>query len=219
MCGEGEMLEPDVTITDYILAVQCLCFALLIYRKAANFPWIFLFGSLSSASLMGGTVHGFLPDESSLAYAILWRLTLISIGGMTLAGWYVGSAFFINKPAAEWIRKVAIAQFCLFSAIIIFYSQQFLLAALNYLPSAFFLFALFLRGYFKTKERAYLFGVVSIALTFLGSFIQIAKVSLHPIYFNHNALYHVIQFIAICLLFIMARYNITRGKYESGHYH
>ena len=57
------MLEPDVTITDFILAVQCLCFAVLIYRKSDNIPWLLLFGSLGIASLIGGVVHGFLCDE------------------------------------------------------------------------------------------------------------------------------------------------------------
>ena len=206
------MLEPDVTITDYILAAQCLCFALFIYKKSENIPRLLLFGSLASAALLGGTVHGFLPDTSSPTYAILWRLALISLGGMTLAGWYIGSGFLKSKQAAGWIKKAALAQFFLFGAIILFHSQQFLLAALNYLPAAIFLFAVFLRDYFKTKEKAFLWGVIGILLTFLGSFIQITKISLHPVYFNHNALYHVIQFVAICLLFVTAQRDITREK-------
>ena len=211
------MLELDVTITDYILAAQCTCFALLIYKKSANIPWLFLFGSLSAASLIGGTVHGFLPDESTFAYAVLWRLTLISIGAMPLAGWYVGSSLLRSQQVAKWIRRAALAQFCVFSAIILFYSQQFLLAALNYLPTAVFLLIVFLHAYFKTKERAYLFGVASILLTFVGSFVQIAKISLHPIYFNHNALYHVIQFVAICLLFVTAQSDQRKKNNDKRH--
>ena len=119
------MLEPDVAITDYILAVQCLCFTLLIYRTSIHTPWFLLFGSLSAASLTGGTVHGFLPDKSSLAYVVLWRATLISIGALALAGWYVGSAFLKNKQMAGWVRRAAIVQFFLFCMGILFYSQQF----------------------------------------------------------------------------------------------
>jgi hypothetical protein len=211
------MLEPDVTITDYILAAQCLGLALLIYRKSANMPWLLLFGSLGAASLIGGTVHGFFPDESSLAYAILWRLTLLSIGGTAFAGWYVGSAFLKDKRMAAWIEKAAIAEFLLFSAIVIFYSQLFLLAALNYLLAVIFLIVVFLCGYFKTKEKAFLFGLASMAFTLLGSFVQIAKISLHPDYLNHNALYHAIQFIAIWLLFFAALWDIKDETEQQYH--
>ncbi len=213
------MLEPDVTITDYILAAQCLCFALLIHKKSPNSPWLFLFGSLCIASLAGGTVHGFLPEETSLAYAISWRSTLIAIGAMALAAWYVGVAFLSKKLVTQWIKKGAIAQFFLFTLIILFYSQQFLLAALNYLPAVIFLFIIFMREYFRIKERALLFGAASIILTFAGSFIQIAKISLHLQYFNHNALYHVIQFVALCLLFMTARWDVTRRKKHEKRHH
>ncbi len=206
------MLEPDVTITDFILAVQCLCFAVLIYRKSANIPWLLLFGSLGIASLIGGVVHGFLCDEVSFAYGVLWRFVLVSIGGMALAGWYVGSRFLKNKHAVGWIRKAAIAQFFLLNILILFYSQQFLLAALNYLPVAIFLLVVFLRRYFETRARAFLFGIASILLTFVGSFVQIAEISLSPIYFNHNALYHAIQFVAIWLLFFTARWDIEKEE-------
>lgn len=212
------MLEPDVTITDYILSGQCFLFALLIYRKSATMPWLFLFGTLSVASLTGGTVHGFFPNESAFGYALLWRTTLIAIGAMALAAWYVGVAFLRNKPFTEWIKKAAIAQFLLFTVIILFYSQRFLVAALNYLPALIFLLIIFTRGYFKTKERALLSGVTSIVLTCVGSFVQIAKISLHSQYFTHNALYHAIQFVALCLLFSTARWDITKRR-QDGKYH
>lgn len=214
MPGEGGMLEPDVTTTDYILTVQCFWFSMLVCRKSINLPWLLFFGSLSIASLAGGTTHGFFSDETLVSYAILWRATLIAIGAVALAGWYVGAAFLRNKKVAWWIKKISIVQFSLFTSVILFYSQQFLLAAINYLPVAFFLFFVFIRSYFKTNERAPLCGAIGIILTFIGSFIQIAKISLHPQYFNHNALYHAIQFIAICLLFVTARWDIMRGEYE-----
>jgi hypothetical protein len=208
------MLEPDVTITDYILTAQCLSFAVLVYKKSINLPWLLFFGSLSIASLAGGTTHGFFSDETLVSYAILWRTTLIAIGAVALAGWYVGAAFLRNQKIAWWIKKISIVQFSLFTAVILFYSQQFLLAAVNYLPAAFFLFFVFIRSYLKTKEKAPLYGALGVILTFIGSFIQIAKISLHPQYFNHNALYHAIQFVAICLLFVTARWDIMRGEYE-----
>jgi hypothetical protein len=162
--------------------------------------------------LAGGTVHGFLSEEASTAYAVLWRLTLIAIGAMTWAAWGIGRQFIHSVRARKWIERGAILQFCLFSSVILFHSQQFLLAELNYLPAAIFLLIVFLRKYFVTKEKALLFGVVGMAVTFAGSFVEIARISLHPQYFDHNALYHTILFIALCLLFITAQWDVTRGR-------
>jgi uncharacterized protein DUF6962 len=208
------VLEPDVTITDFILAIQCFCFAALIYRRSTNVPWLLLFGSLSIASLAGGITHGFLSDEQSSSYAILWRAALIAIGVVALAGWQIGAGFLHNKKVARWIKQLAAVQFFLFALTTLFYSQRFLLAALNYLPAALFLFVVFARSYLKTSERAPFLGAAGIFLTLTGSFIQIAKIPLHPQYFNHNAFYHAIQFSAICLLFVTARWDIARRGYE-----
>jgi hypothetical protein len=205
------MLEPDVAITDYILAAQGFCFAILIYRKSINLPWLLLFGSLAVASFTGGTVHGFFSDESSLISSLLWKITLIAIGAVALAGWHVGTAFLRNRHVAWWIEKIAFAQFYFFTAFVLFYSQQFFLAALNYLPTAIFLLAIFTREYHRKKLNAPLFGAFGIVLTFLGTSVQFAKIPLHPLYFNHNALYHAIQFVATCLLFATAQWDITQG--------
>lgn len=184
---------------------------MLFYRKSANFPWLLLFGILSAASFLGGTVHGFLPDESSTGYGVLWRLSLISTGGVALAGWYIGADLLQNRSIAAWIKKAALLQFILFAAVVNFYSQKFLFAALNYLPAALFLLIIFTRGYLKTRLPAFWWGALSIVLTFVGSFVQIARIALHPDYFNHNALYHAIQFVAICLL-VTAAWTIEEGK-------
>lgn len=208
------MLEPDVTITDFILAIQCFWFALLLYKRPINLPWLLLFGSLSLAALTGGITHGFSSDEQSTGFAILWRGALIAVGAMALAGWHIGAGFLHHKTVARWIKQLAAIQFLLFAVVISFYSQSFLLAALNYLPTAVFLFFVFVRSYFKTNESAPFSGAISILLTLLGSFVQIAKISLHPQYFNHNALYHAIQFIAICFLFVTARWDIARRSHE-----
>ena len=91
-----------------------------------------------------------------------------------------------------------------------FYSQKFLVAAINYLPSACFLLLIFVHGFLSTRKKTYAYGIMGVVLIFLGSFVQIAKISLHPIYFNHNALYHMIQFIAVWLLFLVARWKLSK---------
>ena len=206
------MLEPVVTITDYIISIQCLYMSVYVFRKMASIPWVLLFGSLGAASLVGGTVHGFLPDEASLAYAILWRLVLIFIGVAALAEWYVGCAFLKNMRVTSIIRKLAIFQFFVFSYVIIIHSQSFVLEAVNCLPPSLFIIVVFCRGYAVTDNKNFIFGASGVILSLFGSFIQAEGVSLHHVYFNHNALYHVIEFFSIYLLFIMARWTLSSAR-------
>jgi len=39
----------------------------------------------------------------------------------------------------------------------------------------------------------------------LASYLQQRGVGLHPIYFNHNALYHALQAVALLLIFVARR--------------
>ena len=38
-----------------------------------------------------------------------------------------------------------------------------------------------------------------------GQFLQQLRVGIHPVYFNHNALYHAIQGIALVMIYMGAR--------------
>jgi hypothetical protein len=38
-------------------------------------------------------------------------------------------------------------------------------------------------------------------LTLVAAAVQQARIALHPTYFNHNALYHLLQAIALFLIF------------------
>jgi hypothetical protein len=44
-----------------------------------------------------------------------------------------------------------------------------------------------------------------VALSFVAAAVQQTETSLHPLYFNHNALYHLIQAFALLLIFLAAR--------------
>jgi hypothetical protein len=48
-------------------------------------------------------------------------------------------------------------------------------------------------------------GIAGVALTFVAAAVQHGRIGLHPRYFNHNALYHLIQAFALLLIFLAAR--------------
>lgn len=207
--------EPDVTFTDYGLAIECALFTYLIYRQRDPLQTLrnhfaLFFGSVGAAALAGGTVHGFFLDGSTTGYAILWPATLIAIGVSAFAGWVIGTKLLFSPSAARNIWILAAAEFVAYCIVVLFINQTFMVAVINYLPAALFLSVALAIVYARLRQRPVLVGLAGMALTFVAAGVQQAGIALHPVYFNHNALYHLIQAVALLMIFWAARWLVAR---------
>jgi hypothetical protein len=203
--------EPDVTITDYGLAIECAVFAYLLSRQTdRGHPlktWLTVFfGSIALASFTGGTVHGFFLNEKTAGYAILWPATLIAIGVTALMAWTIAASILLSPKMARWISAAAAVGFALYALAVLFLIQEFWIAIAVYLSSVIFLLVALSLAYLRTQDKKLLIGVLGLGLTFVAALVQQAQISLDPIYFNHNAFYHLIQGIALFMIFWAARF-------------
>jgi hypothetical protein len=209
------MTEPDVTLTDYGLTIECALFAFLLFcygdRSAPLRPWFILFfASIGAAALGGGTVHGFFADTDTLGYRIVWPSTLIAAGLTAMATWIIGAKLWLSENLARTISMLAIFEFTVYSITVVFFTQSFLVVVVNYLPATLFLLTIFYLLYSHMRTPELRAGFVGLVLTLVAAAVQIAAIPLHPIYFSHNALYHVIQAIALLMIFRAARWLIQR---------
>lgn len=199
------MNQPDVTLTDFALALESAIFFVLIARlpvpSKLRKPTLVLFLSLSLSALAGGISHGYLYDPSTIAAQACWRATLIFIGGVALSCWWLCSAFLSGRKA-YFLTQVALIEFFAYVIFVSTVRQNFGYAILNYLPPVTFLLVVLLWRAREPEMRNALWAAAGLALTFVAAGIQQMKIALHPDYFNHNALYHLVQGIAIALLFI-----------------
>jgi len=195
------MTEPDVAFTDYALAIECMLFAHLVRRREDAL----FFGSAAVASLAGGTVHGFFLDGRTLGNAILWRITLIAIGSTAASAWAIGARVLFPAPTARRITIAAAAAFAAYCVVTLLITQDFRAALVFYLPAAVFLLIVLSTAYARARERGILVAVAGLGLMFIAAAVQQMKIALHPTYFNHNALYHLIQALALWLLFLGLR--------------
>lgn len=207
--------EPDVTITDYGLALESGFFAWLLWRERNSEQplreWFVLFFCATSiASLTGGTVHGFFFDQETTTSNILWSITLIAIGCAALAAWNIGARILLSQKATRWISRAAIMGLAVYVSMVLLGSQAFAVAIINYLPPAIFLLMAFLLTYARTRNRAALLGAGGMLLTFVAAGAQQIGIALHPRYFTHNAVYHVIQGLSLLMMFGCARGYIRR---------
>ncbi|MFV1998001.1 MAG: hypothetical protein ACC641_08300 [Acidiferrobacterales bacterium] len=207
------LLEPDVTLTDFALAVECALFVVLLsvtsrWGLPYQTAFVFFFACNSLASFFGGLVHGYYPDRHRGPGAWFWRGSLLTLGASTIAVWAIGSQLLFSPDVTKFITAGAIGAFLIYAYFLVTRFPPFFWAVLFYLPAVFFLLAAFVITYSRSGEQAMLFGLIGALLTLLAAIIQRLKIGLHPRHFNHNALYHVVQAIAFLMIFLAARQMI-----------
>jgi len=218
------MTEPDVTLTDYALALEGILFLVLLQRGRAR-PWglrswfSLFFASVSAASLCGGTVHGFFLDEQTLGHTILWPTTLLMIGVTALSAWAIGAKLLFSRRVARWVLVVAVLQFAFYCIVVLFRTEEFWVAILDNLPAVLFLIIALGLTYRREKQRSLLLAAGGLALNLVAALLQQLGIGIHPVYFNHNALYHVLQAVALFLFFLGSRWLVCAKKGRPGEEH
>lgn len=210
------MTEPDVALTDYAIAIECAIFVYLLHRRDRGATrlgtWLLVFfGATSLAALAGGTVHGFFLDAESTGHVVFWRVALVAIGAAALSAWAIGAEMLLPSLAARRVSIAAGLGFAGYCAVVLFFAQNFRVAVIFYLPAGLFLFGVLCVLYARERERHILIAGSGLALTFVAAAVQQAGIALHSTYFNHNALYHLIQAVALWLLFLGFRSVTARS--------
>jgi hypothetical protein len=208
------MTEPDVTLTDYVLFAECAAFAWLIARRPASLTrlrtWMVLFFAFTAmAALFGGTVHGFYLEGSARIGRVLWKISMLAIGATALSAWAISAHLLFGHHGRHFLLRIAAILTAAYAAVIVFVTDAFWVAVAGYLPAAAFLFAGFLRAAVRERTSWARLGAFGLALTFGAAAIQQLRIGLHPVYFNHNALYHLVQAVGLALLFVASRGLLT----------
>ena len=201
--------EPAVALTDFLLALECGAFAFLLLRNggggrggvSARAAFGVFFAAAAAAAFLGGLVHGFFPDPAGIGNRALWTLTLLAVG-LTAAAAAVAALRLGRWPAADGRAVPALGLLLLaYAAVVLWISRRFVIAIAAYLPATLLLLAVLAGRWRRHRETASLLGIIGLLLTLLAAGLQQAGVGIHPKYFDHNALYHVVQALAMYLLF------------------
>jgi hypothetical protein len=203
------MLEADVVITDWMIALECAGFAL--WFKRFGSPGVFtysftaIFAALALTALIGGVVHGFFPDRSEIGNQILWRMTLLTMGVASGAIWIAaGDLLFGSHIARKFFVPVLIA-FVLYAIWVIFISPEFWVAILNYGVASLALLIAFSRDYISKERNAALIGALGMVIALFASLAQRSEMSLPSLGLSHNAIYHLYSIVALAFVFVGAR--------------
>lgn len=198
--------EPDVTITDFMLAIECGVLSVLLYNAAQGhgllLAWFLVsFLSIAFSATLGAILHGFLPDTERRAHKLVWHAIMASVGVTALAAWVLGSLMLFGPAVTGYIGSAATLFFVIYLIAILTRHPDFSLAIGFYLPALVFLLIAFVVSWLRTGNLLITAGAAGMILSLIAAWIQYRRIGLHSRWFNHNALYHLLQAIALVLVY------------------
>ena len=208
------MQAKAVTLTDYLIAAECFLFAALLAGGDSGLAvlrtWFTgMFVCVGASALFGGTVHGYFPEAASRGYKLLWPATLLSIGGAAVCAWGIGAYVGFTPGIAFRIMLCAMVLYILYAVVVLFYRRDFLVAVLHYFPAVLFALIVFADESLSGHGWGAPLGFLGVAGTLVAAAIQVFQITPHRRYFDHNALYHAVQAVALVLIYFAARLLIA----------
>ena len=169
------MPDPMALVTDYALGAAALLFAARLWR--VHRMWALAFVFTAAAAFFGGTYHGF-GDRTPA----LWKATVMSVGV---------ASFFLLAGTHRRLGIVAAIK------LVIYLSWMITHDDFVYVIADYGLTLLVVAIVHPAKK--WVLG--SIAVSIIGALVQQSRVTIDPKWFDYNDLYHVIQIVALWMLY------------------
>jgi len=198
--------EPTTLLTDYLLAAftAVLALRLGVYATRSVRWWAAAFWATVVASVAGGTVHGFYLVLPDIVTDSLW---VVALEALLVAGFAM--------IAATWRPTLPVVFAYVLYGIWVANHQRFVFAIVGYGAALLVLTAAHLRRWIATGSAASVWMLGGVAVSVLAAVVQQAEWDLHR-WFNHNDLYHVIQAVAIGMLYRGAIGQLPTPRFPMG---
>ncbi len=198
--------KPDVVFTDLGLAIlgAYLGWRLWTARGGGMLPrtGVVVVGGLASAAFWGAIFHAFFPANTATPAGFMaWIPVALSILVVAAALLELGLRILAPRPAPLVRRSIVVRYAAGFAAVVLFVDESFSTIVRFYAPALVFFLIVAVRQAIRTRNAGWRLIAVSFIISGAAALLQQANVSIHPVYFDHNAVYHVLQGIALVLLY------------------
>jgi hypothetical protein len=192
------MHEPAVVLTDLALAILG---AVLWWRLAGLGATIM--GGLASAAFWGAIFHAFFPARTATPLGfVAWLPVALSI--LIVAAALLTMALSLLAPRLPvTVRRTIVTGYAVgFAGAVLFIDESFSTIVLLYGPTL--VLGLIAAAFeaIRTRSRGWALVALGLTVSAAAALLQQARVALHPVYFDHNAVYHVVQAAAVVLLYL-----------------
>ena len=188
--------EPMTMLTDYILSAASLFFAARLWRAGFR-PWALAFFFTALGSFFGGTYHGVGPLLDERVDAAIWQLTIYSIG---LASFFLLTGGAVASTEGRTRRALvvfALVKFIVYGTWMIWH-DDFVYVIVDYGLTLIIVAAMYVMAWRHSAASPSV--LASVALSVIAAIVQQSRITPH-VNFDHNALYHLIQLVALWLLY------------------
>ena len=178
--------EPDVSLTDFGLALETAIFAAILARQVTHIGRVFaggrvaFFGSAAVASLAGAST-------TASCAATVARSATTSSGPPPCwrsahrrwrwSGSGPSSVCAATPPAA--VTAFATVATAGYALVVLVVWREFLVAILAYAPAALFLLGVFVRRYVALRDRGEPAGIAAVLLAFAAAAVQRLEIGIH----------------------------------------
>jgi uncharacterized protein DUF6962 len=195
-------------LTDYALAGVAWVLARGLLRandSRAAALWALAFAVTGLAALAGGSVHGFGSLLPRWLVDVIRVGTVMSVGlasacllaGVVLAG--VGPG-----PLRRLLLALCALKLAAYLAWVALH-PDFRYAAYDALPAGLLVLGFLVQWWLEGRSTAVALGAVGLLGSIAAAVLQQARLGIHPAWFNHNDLYHVVQAGALWLVYVAGR--------------
>jgi hypothetical protein len=197
--------ELAVSISDFLLAGFSGTLAWRLRSRPTQMRrtrrWFaIVLGAIAFSSLLGAISHGFVPENASRLGGLIWRVTLMFLGPAALGLSMLASLLLFRPGTIERARSFCLIALAVYVGVILFEYQKFVFALAFYTAATLLLLAGFV-VHWRQRQSFASDGIVAMIVTLLAALLQYLQVGIHPVYFNHNALYQLIQAVALFFLY------------------
>jgi len=215
--------DPDVVFTDLGLAILAAWLGWRLWARTGpeTLPraGVVLLGGLASAAFWGAIFHAFFPaDTTTLPGFMAWipvALSILVVGATLLEV----SLRLLAPGLAPPVRGACVAIYAAaFAAVVLLVDESFSSIVRFYVPPLVLFLIAAVRQAIRSASVAWTLIAVAFIVSAGAAVLQQAEVSIHPVYFDHNAVYHVVQAVAVVLLYLGFQRSpeAPAGAYASG---
>jgi len=199
--------DPDVVFTDLGLAILAAWLGWRLWARTApgTLPraGVVLLGGLASAAFWGAIFHAFFPDDTAtLPGFIAWipvSLSILVVGATLLEV----SLRLLAPRLTPRIRLSLVAVYAAaFAAVVLLIDESFSSIVRFYAPPLLLFLVAAAWQAIRAASTAWTLIAAAFAVSAAAAVLQQAEVSIHSVYFDHNAVYHVVQAVAVVLLYL-----------------
>ena len=199
--------DPDVAFTDLGLALLGGYLGWRLWRAPGPRMLLrigaVLMGGLASAALWGAVFHAFFPSgTATLPGFLAWVPVALSIVVAASAMLELSLRLLLPRMPLRARRAIVATYAASFTVVVFLVDESFSSIVYFYTPALILLLIAAGQQAIRSRDTGWTLIAIGLIMSAVAAVLQQARVAIHPVYFDHNAVYHVVQGIALVFLYI-----------------